>query len=58
MEHYESMGIKFDIDGNIVRARSLVGSSEVKLQFDKLIIATGAEPIEPQLKGLEFPEGL
>ncbi|MHC1601254.1 MAG: NAD(P)/FAD-dependent oxidoreductase [Candidatus Nezhaarchaeales archaeon] len=62
LEYYEAIGIKVllgyeavDINGNTIRVRNLANDSEVKMQFDKLIIATGAEPIEPQLRGLDLP---
>ncbi len=61
LEHYKSMGIDvllnyevIDATNNHIIARSLIDGRDLKIQFDKMIIATGAEPTKPDIKGLEL----
>ncbi|MCS7139244.1 MAG: FAD-dependent oxidoreductase [Candidatus Nezhaarchaeota archaeon] len=61
LEQYELMGIRvllgyeaIDVYEGVVRAREVSGCSEIKVPFDKLIIATGAEPTKPEIDNLDL----
>ncbi|MFI1913367.1 FAD-dependent oxidoreductase [Nocardia sp. NPDC020380] len=47
--------IEIDVPGNRVRARDLDTGAESWTAYDKLVIATGAEPIRPPLPGIDAP---
>ena len=50
----ETVADSFDANARLLRAHS-PQSGEQQFQYDRLIIATGAEPIKPPIPGLELP---
>ncbi|MDW4909788.1 FAD-dependent oxidoreductase [Streptomyces sp. ADMS] len=46
---------EIDVPGNRVRARDLETGAESWTSYDKLVIATGARPIRPELPGVDAP---
>jgi NADPH-dependent 2,4-dienoyl-CoA reductase/sulfur reductase-like enzyme len=46
---------ELDPDGQRVRARDLESGTESWTSYDKLVIATGARPIRPDLPGMDAP---
>ncbi|GAA2328725.1 FAD-dependent oxidoreductase [Streptomyces kunmingensis] len=47
--------VKIDVEGRRVRARELDGGAETWVAYDKLVIATGARPLRPDLPGMDAP---
>ncbi|MET7769410.1 FAD-dependent oxidoreductase [Nocardia sp. NPDC005366] len=45
--------IELDIDARRVRAKELESGVETWLSYDKLVLATGARPIRPELPGID-----
>ncbi|MEV0712015.1 FAD-dependent oxidoreductase [Nocardia aurea] len=45
--------LELDIEGRAVRAKDLESGAESRLSYDKLVIATGARPIRPDLPGID-----
>ncbi|NEW37470.1 FAD-dependent oxidoreductase [Nocardia cyriacigeorgica] len=45
--------VEIDVDGRRVRARELDSGAESWTGYDKLVIATGARPIRPELPGID-----
>ncbi|MEU2583681.1 FAD-dependent oxidoreductase [Streptomyces avermitilis] len=46
---------EIDVEGARVRSRDLASGAESWTSYDKLVIATGARPIRPQLPGVDAP---
>ncbi|MFJ9964726.1 FAD-dependent oxidoreductase [Streptomyces avermitilis] len=46
---------EIDVEGARVRSRDLASGAESWTPYDKLVIATGARPIRPQLPGVDAP---
>ncbi|MFJ9124645.1 FAD-dependent oxidoreductase [Streptomyces sp. NPDC102340] len=46
---------EIDVAGRRVRSRELDGGAEVWTSYDKLVIATGARPVRPDLPGIDAP---
>ncbi len=46
---------EIDVDGGRVRARDVDSGAESWTSYDKLVIATGARPIRPDLPGIDAP---
>ncbi|MGD6742577.1 FAD-dependent oxidoreductase [Streptomyces sp. BH106] len=46
---------EIDVAGRRVRARELDGGAEYWTSYDKLVIATGARPVRPDLPGIDAP---
>ncbi|MHC5260759.1 FAD-dependent oxidoreductase [Streptomyces sp. UC4497] len=46
---------EIDVAGRRVRARELDGGAESWTSYDKLVIATGARPVRPDLPGIDAP---
>ncbi|MEM2058891.1 MAG: FAD-dependent oxidoreductase [Thermoproteota archaeon] len=62
LSYYEEHRIKLllgyeavDVIGDTIVARNRSNGCDVKVRYDKLIIATGAEPVKPNLRGIELP---
>ncbi|MDX2523273.1 FAD-dependent oxidoreductase [Streptomyces europaeiscabiei] len=47
--------VEIDVEGARVRARDLDSGTETWTSYDKLVIATGARPIRPDLPGVDAP---
>ncbi|MFI9503927.1 FAD-dependent oxidoreductase [Nocardia sp. NPDC052566] len=47
--------VEIDIPGARVRARDLASGAESWTSYDKLVIATGARPIRPEMPGIDAP---
>ncbi|MET9459839.1 FAD-dependent oxidoreductase [Streptomyces canus] len=47
--------MEIDVDGQRVRARDLESGAESWTSYDKLVIATGARPIRPDMPGVDAP---
>ncbi|MFF6786824.1 FAD-dependent oxidoreductase [Streptomyces sp. NPDC012510] len=47
--------VEIDVEGSRVRARDLDAGTESWTAYDKLVIATGARPIRPDLPGVDAP---
>ncbi|MGP9017916.1 FAD-dependent oxidoreductase [Streptomyces sp. BR1] len=47
--------LEIDTAGRRVRARDLESGEEYWTSYDKLVIATGARPVRPQLPGIDAP---
>ncbi|WP_371575908.1 FAD-dependent oxidoreductase [Streptomyces sp. NBC_01314] len=47
--------VDIDVEGSRVRARDLDSGTESWTSYDKLVIATGARPIRPDLPGVDAP---
>lgn len=47
--------VEIDVEGARVRARDLDSGTESWTSYDKLVIATGARPIRPDLPGVDAP---
>jgi NADPH-dependent 2,4-dienoyl-CoA reductase/sulfur reductase-like enzyme len=47
--------VEIDVEGGRVRARDLDAGTESWTSYDKLVIATGARPIRPDLPGVDAP---
>lgn len=47
--------VEIDVPGRRVRARDLDSGTESWTSYDKLVIATGARPIRPDLPGMDAP---
>ncbi|MFD9039596.1 FAD-dependent oxidoreductase [Streptomyces bottropensis] len=47
--------VEIDVEGTRVRARDLDAGTETWTSYDKLVIATGARPIRPDLPGVDAP---
>ncbi|MET9498103.1 FAD-dependent oxidoreductase [Streptomyces sp. NPDC006552] len=45
--------VRIDVEGRRVRARSVDGGEESWVGYDKLVIATGARPLRPDLPGMD-----
>ncbi|MFI7383927.1 FAD-dependent oxidoreductase [Streptomyces sp. NPDC049813] len=45
--------VRIDVEGRRVRARDLDGGEESWVAYDKLVIATGARPLRPDLPGMD-----
>ncbi|MFI5659035.1 FAD-dependent oxidoreductase [Streptomyces sp. NPDC051684] len=46
---------EIDVAGRRVRSRELDGGAETWTSYDKLVIATGARPVRPDLPGIDAP---
>ena len=46
---------ELDVEGGRVRSRDLESGVEAWTSYDKLVIATGARPMRPQLPGIDAP---
>lgn len=46
--------LKINRDSKIVNARNVVTNEETTFKYDKLVIATGADPIKPNLEGINL----
>ncbi|MET9365524.1 FAD-dependent oxidoreductase [Streptomyces sp. NPDC006632] len=46
---------ELDVQGRRVRARDLASGAEEWTSYDKLVIATGARPVRPDLPGIDAP---
>jgi NADPH-dependent 2,4-dienoyl-CoA reductase/sulfur reductase-like enzyme len=49
----DTLAEAFDPEAKVVSARSANGG-EQQLEYDRLVIATGAEPVRPPIPGLEL----
>ncbi len=47
--------VEIDVEGSRVRARDLDAGTESWTAYDKLVIATGARPVRPDLPGVDAP---
>ncbi|MFM9556898.1 FAD-dependent oxidoreductase [Streptomyces caniscabiei] len=47
--------VEIDVEGSRVRARDLEAGTESWTAYDKLVIATGARPVRPDLPGVDAP---
>ncbi|MET8471311.1 FAD-dependent oxidoreductase [Streptomyces sp. NPDC006422] len=47
--------VEIDVAGRRVRSRELDGGAESWTSYDKLVIATGARPVRPDLPGIDAP---
>ncbi|GAA0577339.1 FAD-dependent oxidoreductase [Streptomyces crystallinus] len=47
--------LEIDTDGRRVRARDLESGEESWTAYDKLVVATGARPVRPELPGIDAP---
>ncbi|MRH92990.1 flavoprotein oxidoreductase [Nocardia sp. SYP-A9097] len=47
--------LEIDVPGHRVRARDLEAGTETWVDYDKLVIATGATPIRPRIPGIDAP---
>ncbi|MFD6418821.1 FAD-dependent oxidoreductase [Streptomyces sp. NPDC060194] len=47
--------VELDVEGRRVRARNLVTGEEGWTPYDKLVLATGARPLRPDLPGIDAP---
>jgi NADPH-dependent 2,4-dienoyl-CoA reductase/sulfur reductase-like enzyme len=47
--------LEIDPAGRRVRARELDGGAEYWTEYDRLVIATGARPVRPELPGIDAP---
>ena len=48
--------IKIDPDRKVVKVKNLTNNKEFEQTYDKLVIATGAKPITPNIPGVDLPE--
>ncbi|NLZ16094.1 MAG: FAD-dependent oxidoreductase [Erysipelotrichaceae bacterium] len=48
--------IKIDPDRKVVKVKNLTNNKEFEQTYDKLVIATGAKPIKPNIPGVDLPE--
>ncbi|MDQ8703643.1 FAD-dependent oxidoreductase [Streptomyces sp. LHD-70] len=46
---------EIDVEGRRVRSRDLESGGEAWTTYDKLVIATGARPVRPELPGIDAP---
>ncbi|EQK43114.1 pyridine nucleotide-disulfide oxidoreductase family protein [[Clostridium] bifermentans ATCC 638] len=46
--------LEIDRDKKIVRAVDLKNNKEINLNYDKLVIATGADPVKPPIEGIDL----
>jgi len=46
---------EIDVDGRRVRARELESGAESWMSYDRLVIATGARPVRPDMPGADAP---
>lgn len=46
--------LDIDRDKKIVRAVDLKNNKEINLNYDKLVIATGADPVKPPIEGIDL----
>ncbi|HPQ82983.1 MAG TPA: FAD-dependent oxidoreductase [Actinomycetota bacterium] len=47
--------VAIDTSGKIVQVRDLGASRTYQLPYDKLVLATGAKPVQPSLPGIDSP---
>ena len=50
----ETEAVAVDREAKVVKARSLQDGQEKEFSYDKLVIATGASPIRPNLPGMDL----